>query len=98
MARGKRLDRVPDRSSPQGEPWASDAPPPSARGEWASLLTTLTTRVGSLDRGNPLIGERNGRTAMPLFAYEIEFRSRRVAIKTRLLQFNDVLSTLSPRS
>jgi len=52
---------------------------------WASALL-LTTWVGRLDRSYLLIGDRNGRTAMPLFAYEIEFRRRRVAIQTGLFQ------------
>ena len=46
----------------------------------------FTTWVGGLHRRYLLIGDRNGRTAMPLFAYEIEFRSRRVAIQTGLFQ------------
>ena len=40
----------------------------------------LTTRVGGLERGDLLIGDGNGRAAMPLFANEIEFRRGRVAI------------------
>ena len=35
----------------------------------------LTAWVGSLNRGNLLICDRNRRTAVPLFAHEIEFRS-----------------------
>jgi hypothetical protein len=41
--------------------------------DWASAFL-LTTWVNRLDRGYLLIGARNGGTAMPLFAYEIEFR------------------------
>src|SRR5580704_3887317 len=59
-----------------------------ARGGGHGLLSAslLTTRVGRLHRGYLPIGDRNGRTAMPLFAYEIEFRRRRVALQTGLLQ------------
>jgi hypothetical protein len=53
---------------------------------WLGQRLLLTTWVGRLDRSYLLIGDRNGRTAMPLFAYEIEFRGRRVAIQTGLFQ------------
>ena len=46
----------------------------------------LTTRIARLERGNLLIGDRNGRAAMVLFAHEIEFRCRRVALQTWRLQ------------
>jgi DNA invertase Pin-like site-specific DNA recombinase len=50
------------------------------------IPSLLAAGVGSLDRGNLLIGDRNGRTAMPLFAHEIEFSRGRVATQTWLLQ------------
>src|SRR6516164_2732795 len=46
----------------------------------------LTTWVSGLHRGNLLIRDRNGRTAMPLFAHEIEFRRGRMTVQTGLLQ------------
>jgi len=88
--RGNYIPRLPCRSTRgEGRPrvsrnWLLHNRPDGH--SWSFGASLLTTRIGGLHRGYLLIGGGNGCTAMPLFAYEIEFRRRRVTLQTGLFQ------------